>query len=81
MYLLEAHNDDTFTITKFTGDKIPPYAILSHTWEADNQEVTFQDLVNGVGESKTGYRKIQFRGVEAQRDELQYSCVDSCCII
>jgi hypothetical protein len=80
MYLLEAHNNDTYTITKFTGDKIPPYAILSHTWEADNQEVTFQDLVNGVGQSKTGYRKIRFCGVQAQRDGLQYFWVDSCCI-
>jgi hypothetical protein len=81
MYLLDAHNDGTLNITRFTGDKIPPYAILSHTWEADDQEVTFQDLVNGVGSCKTGYRKIQFCRGQAQRDGLQYFWVDSCCTI
>lgn len=80
MYLLEAHSDGTFSLTKFTSDSIPRYAILSHTWEADNQEVTFQDLANGVGSSKTGYRKIRFCGARAKRDGLQYFWVDSCCI-
>lgn len=78
MHLLEAHGDGTFHLTKFIGDRIPHYAILSHTWEADNQEVTFQDLTNGLGTSKAGYRKIQFCGAQAKRDGLQYFWVDSC---
>jgi hypothetical protein len=33
------------------GDSIPSYAILSHTWEADHQEVTFQDMKSSTGNS------------------------------
>jgi hypothetical protein len=28
-------------------DKIPPYAILSHTWD-EGQEVTFDDLMKNL---------------------------------
>jgi hypothetical protein len=46
MRLLEANADGSFSLTTFIGNNIPSYAILSHTWEADNQEVTYQDLVS-----------------------------------
>jgi hypothetical protein len=36
MRLLEANADVNFSLTGFVGTKIPSYAILSHTWEADN---------------------------------------------
>ncbi|OCK79096.1 hypothetical protein K432DRAFT_275240, partial [Lepidopterella palustris CBS 459.81] len=55
------------------------YAILSHTWEADDQEVTFKDLTDGVGFNKLGYGKIQFCGEQAREDGLQYFWIDSCC--
>src|SRR5205807_1598031 len=58
---------------------IPPYAILSHTWN-EGQEVTFQDLMDGTGESKIGYDKIQFCAQQAERDGLRYFWVDTCCI-
>ncbi|RYN17037.1 hypothetical protein AA0119_g11495 [Alternaria tenuissima] len=67
------------------GDKIPPYAILSHTWK-EGQEVTFadlQDLDNAVDvetQSKEGYRKIRFCAQQAKRDGLDYFWVDTCCI-
>jgi hypothetical protein len=54
MRLLEFNNDDEFSLTTFFADNIPQkYAILSHTWEAE--EVTFEDLQNGTGTKKTGY--------------------------
>jgi hypothetical protein len=34
-------------------DKIPAYAILSHTWD-EGQEITFDDLMKNSGKSKTG---------------------------
>ena len=80
MYLLQAHSDDALSLTNFTADKIPRYAILSHTWEADNQEVTFEDVKNNEGVNKIGYRKIRFCAAQAKKDELQYFWVDSCCI-
>jgi Heterokaryon incompatibility protein (HET) len=80
MRLLKLNANGSFSLTTFFGNIIPSYAILSHTWEADNQEVTFQDFMDGVGSSKVGYRKIQFCGEQAQKDGLQYFWVDSCCI-
>jgi hypothetical protein len=80
MRLLKVNADGDFSLTTFNGNEIPSYAILSHTWEADNQEVTFQDLENDSGNGKTGYRKIQFCGEQAQKDGLQYIWIDSCCI-
>jgi len=58
------------------SSNIPPYAILSHTW--DNDEFLFEDLVNETGNRKAGYRKILFCGEQAARDQLQYFWVDTC---
>jgi ankyrin repeat protein len=80
MRLLYVNVDGSLTLTTFVGNQIPSYAILSHTWEANNQEVTFQDVEKGLGSSKPGYRKIQFCGAQAQKDDLEYFWVDSCCI-
>lgn len=81
MRLLEYNNAGVFTLTKdFIGDDIPPYAILSHTWGADTEEVTFQDLTCSTRKDKTGYNKIRFCGEQAKRDGLQYFWVDTCCI-
>ena len=67
------------------GDKIPPYAILSHTWQ-EGQEMTFDDLKNfdNATDFKTsdkgGYYKIRFCAQQAKRDGLDYFWVDTCCI-
>jgi hypothetical protein len=42
MRLLQSSGHD-FTLVEFV-DRIPPYAILSHTWGADEDEVTFKDI-------------------------------------
>jgi hypothetical protein len=78
MRLLSLDSWSKLAWTEFTVDRVPPYAILSHTWGAE--EVTFEDLVNGHGQSKAGYRKIVFCGEQAARDDVQYFWVDSCCI-
>jgi hypothetical protein len=81
MRLLKHNSAGEFCLTEdiFDDDKIPPYAILSHTWR-DGQEVTFQELIDGTGKGKPGYEKIQFSGEQAKRDGLQYFWVDTCCI-
>jgi hypothetical protein len=56
---------------KFLDNAIPPYAILSHTWGDESQEVTFNDMVNGFGDRKDGYEKIQFCGDQAAVNGLQ----------
>jgi len=80
MRLLERINNDEFSLTKDLFNDIPVYAILSHTWGDDDQEVTFEDLLKGSGKSKAGYQKIRFCGEQAFRDGLRYFWVDTCCI-
>lgn len=80
MHLLKLNGDDKPSLTRFTAGNIPSYAILSHTWEADDQEVTFKDLTDGVRIGKVGYWKIRFCGEQAWKDGPQYFWVDSCCI-
>ncbi|OAL01772.1 hypothetical protein IQ06DRAFT_368197, partial [Phaeosphaeriaceae sp. SRC1lsM3a] len=58
----------------------PPYAVLSHTWGADHEEVNFQDLLRGEGMEKPGYQKLIFCGKQAARHGLEYYWVDTCCI-
>ena len=81
MRLLEILPDGEFRLTRklFEGG-IPQYAILSHTWGDESQEVTFEDVVEGSGRGKTGYKRIQFCGQQAARDNLRYFWVDICCI-
>jgi hypothetical protein len=80
MRLLNTNSDGSFSLTWFAGDRIPRYAILSHRWGEDNQEVSSEDLSNGIAGSKKGYRKLQFCGEQAKSDGLEFFWVDSCCI-
>ncbi|KAH8724797.1 heterokaryon incompatibility protein-domain-containing protein [Phaeosphaeriaceae sp. PMI808] len=80
MRLLQLQDDGGFSLVEHVGNNIPPYAILSHTWGSDNDEVTFRDLVEGRGKDKTGYRKLTFCGEQAAHDGLEYFWVDTCCI-
>jgi hypothetical protein len=80
MRLLELKTNGEFYLTEDIINNIPPYAILSHTWGNDNEEVTFKDLTEGSRNIKAGYRKIQFCAEQAARDGLQHFWVDTCCI-
>jgi hypothetical protein len=62
------------------ADATRPYAILSHTWGKEEEEVSFEDLAKNSGKDKAGYKKIQLCGEQAERDGLQYFWVDTCCI-
>jgi hypothetical protein len=80
MRLLSLSGDGEFTMNEFSDQNIPKYAILSHTWEGGNQEVTFHDFISGFGGSKKGFDKIRFCGAQAQKDGLKYFWIDTCCI-
>ena len=80
MRLLEFSSHGELRITPNIVEDIPPYAILSHTWGADDDEVTFNDLQNGSAKTKAGYTKIDICGQQAKKDGLRYFWVDTCCI-
>jgi hypothetical protein len=72
MRLLHIEDNGSFSLAEFIGQDVPPYAILSHTWGADNQEVTYHDMVNRCGQHKRGYNKIYFCARQASADKLEY---------
>ncbi|KAH9904225.1 heterokaryon incompatibility protein-domain-containing protein [Xylariomycetidae sp. FL2044] len=83
MRLLEI-TPNGYRLTKdLSKEEIPPYAILSHTWGNDDDEVTFRDLSDTTTSGaalKPGHRKIQFCVNQAARNSLRYFWVDTCCI-
>jgi hypothetical protein len=63
MRLLEILPNGDFRLTgKLHDNTIPQYAILSHTWGHESQEVTFEDIVKDTAEHKARYAKIQVCG-------------------
>lgn len=81
MRLLQLKGNDELHLVEFGGTDVPPYAILSHTWGVDDSEVTYQDIIDGTGKKKAGYKKILFCGREAAKyKRLRYFWVDTCCI-
>jgi hypothetical protein len=70
----------TLTLHKFPPDRIPLYAILSHTWGKDEEEVKLQDLETPGVARKAGYAKIEGCCRQAREDKLEYVWVDTCCI-
>ncbi|GME27157.1 Het domain-containing protein [Neofusicoccum parvum] len=62
----------------FGPSVIPRYAILSHRW--GKEEVTFEDMIKGLAQTKTGYSKIEGSCKQANNDGYEYIWVDTCCI-
>ncbi|KAF3009463.1 hypothetical protein E8E13_002265 [Curvularia kusanoi] len=71
---------NTFTrqFEEFIGSNIPPYAILSHTWE--EEEVTFRQYLDGGCSDKKGFFKIDMTCRWAMKGGIGYAWVDTCCI-
>src|ERR1700761_3727414 len=79
MRLLRYQNGE-FSLIKFADHEIPHYAILSHTWGPDSEEVDFKDVTEKKNKDKPGYQKLRFCAVQADIDGLQYFWIDTCCI-
>lgn len=74
-------NAKTYELGYFMAERdIPPYVILSHTWEGE--EVTLQDLQNPAISERTmgGWFKIQKCCSQAVADGFEWAWIDSCCI-
>lgn len=78
-------NTNTLCFEDFLDEeKIPAYAILSHTW--GTEEVNYQEMRVGwfwrlfATRWKKGYEKIELTCRQALTDGLAYCWVDTCCI-
>lgn len=82
MRLLRRCDTGEYSLTEYLdgSEAVPPYAILSHTWGADAEEVTFEDITSCTGKDKSGYEKIRFCEKQAIQDGLDYFWIDTCCI-
>jgi hypothetical protein len=68
MRLLKFTSHGELSYAEFVEDKVPPYAILSHTWGPEDEEVTYKDLEDDAGKSKigsSGSNNIIFYGKQA----------------
>ena len=74
-------NVETFKLEEFSHDTVPTYAILSHTWGKDNEEVSFRDVQQGkLEEAETRPIKIGGCCKQAKEDGHRYIWIDACCI-
>ncbi|KAF1847723.1 HET-domain-containing protein [Cucurbitaria berberidis CBS 394.84] len=80
MRLLRINDDGQLSLVEYGGTDIPHYAILSHRWGPESEEVTFRDVIENTGNSKAGYYKIRSCAKQAAKDGLHYFWVDTCCI-
>ncbi len=65
-------------LVEFMERDLPPYAILSHTWEME--EVSFQEMQSDDAKSRKGYSKIEGCCKVAAAWGFEYVWVDTCCI-
>ena len=74
-------NTKTLKLEEFNDQNRPEYAILSHTWAAE--EVTFQDiqtLPKREFHERLGWIKIAKFCARAKKCNYDYGWVDTCCI-
>lgn len=71
-------NTGTLQLELFQGGPKLSYAILSHTWGAD--EVTYHDLVSGLGPGRKAWPKITSCCAKARTEGYRYVWIDTCCI-
>lgn len=71
-------NTKHFSFGEFFDTDIPPYVILSHTWE--DEEVSYKDMRKGRFEGKKGYAKIKKCCEIALADHIDWAWIDTCCI-
>ncbi|KAH8733124.1 hypothetical protein GQ44DRAFT_696960 [Phaeosphaeriaceae sp. PMI808] len=80
MRFLQIQGNGELSLAERAPDCLPPYAILSHTWGASNEEVTYQDFLSDMGREKVGHRKLALCGKQAARDGFEFFWVDTCCV-
>jgi hypothetical protein len=79
--LLYQKPDGTFAFFSPRRRENHEYGMLSHVWQIDEEdEVTYQDILDNTGHTKLGYRKLQLCADWARHDGIRYFWCDTCCI-
>lgn len=60
------------------GNRIPRYAIFSHTWS--DSEVLFADVLNETFCDRSGFYKLESALLQAKNDGWDWLWADNCCI-
>lgn len=73
-------NIQTKRLETFYRDPTEPYAILSHTWGKEEEELSFQDMqsLGKWGVARTA--KLEGCCNQAGKDGFKYIWIDTCCI-
>ncbi|KAH7063821.1 heterokaryon incompatibility protein-domain-containing protein [Paraphoma chrysanthemicola] len=71
-------NTTTLVVEEFNPHNVPPYAILSHTWE--EEEMSLQEMRSTRFSTKKGFAKIKRCCVQAAEDGFTHCWIDTCCI-
>lgn len=74
----------TWRLEDFSGQSVPIYAVLSHRWGLNEDEIKFEDLEDGTrtycDRTKPGYDKLRFCYNQVIRSGLRHFWIDTCCI-
>ncbi|KAI0412894.1 hypothetical protein F5X98DRAFT_353603 [Xylaria grammica] len=74
-------NATTLRLEEFLDYEAPCYAILSHTWGEDREELSFRDMQEGIIDRYSlGSIKLHGTCRQAEKDGLGYVWIDTCCI-
>lgn len=75
-------NTETLAFHDVMGEDTPPYSILSHTWDSQSQELTYQDMLDPTEtvKAKSGYAKLLSFVNMSRGMGFHYAWVDTCCI-
>jgi hypothetical protein len=75
-------NVETYKLKDFPDDRLPRYAILSHTWREDAEEISFGDVESRAFFERPGAQLVKLYGCcrKAKDEGIQYVWIDSCCI-
>jgi hypothetical protein len=81
MLLLKIEDNGDVSLVEYMDErKIPLYAILSHRWGTDIEEVTFQEIQQKTGTTKTRRDKIIACAGQVKEDDLRFIWIDTCCV-
>ncbi|KAK3393921.1 hypothetical protein B0H63DRAFT_555214 [Podospora didyma] len=75
-------NTHSRRLENFYQHPIEPYAILSHTWGKEEEELSFRDMMAVDKDHSVGERTAKLEGccAQAQKDGIKYVWIDTCCI-